>query len=272
MSTVKRYLMCRPDYFEVSYAINPWMEDNLNGICAEKVRRQWGELYDLMSKHAEVSLVEPQPGLPDMVFTANAGLVIGDKAVLSRFLHPERQGEEKHFKRWFTANNYTVHKLPPQVPFEGAGDVLLDRKHGWLWAGHGWRSSLESHKYLTNWFDIEVLSLRLVKEHFFHLDTCFSTLPGGYVVYYPPALDEPSRQLIAERVPEDKHIMVGDEDAFNFACNMVNIDDVVILNRATPELARRLERAGLKVIQVEVSEFLKAGGSVRCLTLRLNDL
>lgn len=119
MSTVNRYLMCRPDYFEVSYAINPWMEGNINGICVERVRQQWRQLSDLISQYAEVALLEPQPGLPDMVFTANAGLVIGDKAVVSRFRHPEPQGEEKYFRQWFTANHYTVHKLPPKCLSRG---------------------------------------------------------------------------------------------------------------------------------------------------------
>lgn len=110
-----------------------------------------------------------------------------------------------------------------------------------------------------------------MNEHFFHLDTCFCTLPDGYLLYYPLAFDEPSRRLIAERVPEDRRIMVTDEDAFHFACNTVSIDNLVILNRATPGLARRLEQAGLEVLQVDVSEFLKSGGSTRCLTLRLNE-
>ena len=110
-----------------------------------------------------------------------------------------------------------------------------------------------------------------MNEHFFHLDACFFTLPDGHLLYYHLAFDEPSRRLIAERVPEGKRIMVTDEDAFHFACNTVNIDNLVVLNRATPELARRLERAGLEVLQVDVSEFMKSGGSTRCLTLRLNE-
>ncbi len=124
-----------------------------------------------------------------MVFTANPGLVLGQTVVLSRFFHPERQGEEPYFQQWFEAQGYTVHQLPKSLPFEGAGDALLDRSGRWLWAGYGFRSELDSHPYLAKWLDVEVLSLRLVDRRFYHLDTCFCPLTDGYLLYYPAAFD-----------------------------------------------------------------------------------
>ncbi|MGR3280485.1 dimethylarginine dimethylaminohydrolase family protein, partial [Acaryochloris marina NIES-2412] len=111
----------------------------------------WDELYQILRAYATVDLVKPQPGWPDMVFTANAGLVVGDIVILSRFLHPERQGEEPYFRHWFEDQGYKVHLLPKSLPFEGAGDALLDREGRWLWAGYGFRSELDSHPYLAKW-------------------------------------------------------------------------------------------------------------------------
>ncbi len=269
MSSANRYLMCAPDYFDVTYVINPWMEGNISRTAIQKAQEQWQQLYQLISVRADVELVAPQVGLPDMPFTANAGLILDDKVVLSHFLHPERQGEESHFQDWFTAQGLTVYTLP--VPFEGAGDALLDRGQPWLWAGYGRRSALDSHAYLTKWLEIEVLSLRLVDDRFYHLDTCFCPLTGGYLLYYPLAFDEPSRRLIAQRVPVEKQLIVLEKDAVNFACNAVNIGNTVILNKVTPKLEALLKQAGFEVLQTELTEFLKAGGAAKCLTLRLNE-
>jgi N-dimethylarginine dimethylaminohydrolase len=263
--------MCRPEYFEVSYVINPWMDGNIKQTAAEKALSQWEELYQLIAQHAEVSLVAPQPGLPDMPFTANAGLILENQVVLSRFLHPERQGEEDHFENWFTANGYQVYKLPRETPFEGAGDALLDRGGPRLWAGYGYRSSLESHSYLADWLDIEVHSLKLIDDRFYHLDTCFCPLDRGYLLYYPAAFDETSRSTIAQHIPAEKRIAIAEEDARNFACNAVNIENLVILNQATFELCGKLQDKGFSVRQTGLSEFIKAGGSAKCLTLRLDE-
>jgi N-dimethylarginine dimethylaminohydrolase len=166
-------LMCAPDRFEIDYIINPWMEGNMHNLSLEIATSQWQKLYDTLAQYAEIKLITPQPGLPDLVFTANAGLAVGDKAIVSQFYHPERQGEEPYFSEWFDRYGYVVYQLPPQLPFEGAGDALLDRLGGWLWAGYGFRTELDSHNYLANWLDLEVLSLRLIDRRFHHLDTCW---------------------------------------------------------------------------------------------------
>ncbi|MEL6385322.1 MAG: fused N-dimethylarginine dimethylaminohydrolase/saccharopine dehydrogenase domain-containing protein, partial [Cyanobacteria bacterium J06626_18] len=169
MTEPVRILMCAPQHYEVDYVINPWMEGNIHRSSRDRAQDQWERLHTLLKDYATVELVEPQPGWPDMVFTANAGLVLGDTVVLSRFFHPERQGEEPHFQKWFADQGYTVHTLPQGLPFEGAGDALLDRAGEWLWAGYGFRSELDSHPYLAQWLDVEVLSLRLIDRRFYHL-------------------------------------------------------------------------------------------------------
>lgn len=266
-----RYLMCKPEFFAVRYIINPWMEGNINRTSSALAYQQWHNLHQIISRHAEVELIKPEPGLPDMVFTANAGFVLDGKIWLSRFFHPERRGEEPFFDRWLAEHQFEVLKSPPEIPFEGAGDALIDREHPWIWAGYGWRSALESHASLSRSTGMEVISLRLVDDRFYHLDTCLCPLAGGYIMYYPAAFDENSQRLIAQRVPEAKRIVAPEEDAINFACNAVNIDRLVILNKATPELAKGLARAGFEVVQIELTEFLKAGGAAKCLTLRLNE-
>ncbi|AFZ48036.1 LOR/SDH bifunctional protein conserved domain protein [Cyanobacterium stanieri PCC 7202] len=271
MSDNIRILMCAPDHYDVDYVINPWMEGNIHKSSQQKAVEQWQNLYNIIKQYATVDLVKPEKGVPDMVFTANAGLVLGDNVVLSRFYHPERQGEEPYFKAWFEQNGFTVYELPKDLPFEGAGDALFDREGRWLWAGYGFRSELDSHPYIARWLDTEVLSLRLIDNRFYHLDTCFCPLSNGYLLYYPEAFDSYSNRLIEMRVPEDKRIVVEEPDAVNFACNAVNVHDVVIMNKISQDLEQRITEKGFKVVQTSLTEFLKAGGAAKCLTLRVTE-
>jgi lysine-ketoglutarate reductase/saccharopine dehydrogenase-like protein (TIGR00300 family) len=266
-----RILMCAPDHYDVDYVINPWMEGNVHKSSRDRAVEQWSKLHTVLKDLAQVDLIKPQKGVPDMVFTANAGLVLGDNAVVSRFYHPERQGEEPYFKEWFIDNGFTVHELPRDLPFEGAGDALLDREGRWLWAGYGFRSELDSHPYLAKWLDIEVLSLRLIDDRFYHLDTCFCPLTGGYLLYYPGAFDAYSNHLIQRRVPEAKRIAIKEADAVNFACNSVNVGQNVVMNQASDLLKQQLGDVGFTVIETPLTEFLKAGGAAKCLTLRINE-
>ena len=271
MSASIRFLMCSPHHYDVDYVINPWMEGNIHKSSRDRALEQWQGLYQIIADHATVDLIKPQPGWPDLVFTANAGLVLGYTVVLSRFFHPERQGEEPHFKTWFEEQGFTVHELPKDLPFEGAGDALFDREGRYLWAGYGFRSELDSHPYLAEWLDVEVLSLRLMDERFYHLDTCFCPLTDGYLLYYPPAFDSYSNRLIELRVPPEKRIIVDEPDAINFACNAVNINRIVIMNRASDSLKQQLAHVGFQVLETPLDEFLKAGGAAKCLTLRVTE-
>ncbi len=266
-----RFLMCAPEHYDVDYVINPWMEGNIHKSSQERAVQQWQKLHSVLKQHAIVDLVKPHKGVPDMVFTANAGLVLDDNVVLSRFLHKERQNEEPYFKAWFEENGFNVYELPKDLPFEGAGDALLDREGRWLWAGYGFRSELDSHPYLAKWLDIEVLSLRLTDERFYHLDTCFCPLANGYLLYYPGAFDSYSNRLIEMRVVPEKRIAIEEADAVNFACNTVNVESIVVMNKASDSLKKRLAKVGFEVIETPLTEFLKAGGAAKCLTLRVNE-
>ena len=266
-----RILMCAPDHYDVDYVINPWMEGNIHKSSRDRAVEQWSKLNFILDNLAKVELVEGQQGVPDMVFTANAGLVLGVNVVLSRFYHPERQKEEPHFKKWFEDNGFNVFELPKDLPFEGAGDALLDREGRWLWAGYGFRSELDSHPQIAKWLDIEVLSLRLIDDRFYHLDTCFCPLAGGYLLYYPGAFDSYSNHIIEGRVPAEKRIAIAEADAINFACNAVNVENSIVMNKASDSLKQRLADAGFEVIETPLTEFLKAGGAAKCLTLRIDE-
>ncbi|MFN7714690.1 MAG: TIGR00300 family protein [Pseudanabaenaceae cyanobacterium] len=266
-----KYLMCAPDHYDVDYVINPWMEGNVHRSSRDRAVEQWHKLYGVLKGLVHVDLVPPQKGVPDMVFTANAGLVLGKKAVVSRFYHKERQGEEPYFKAWFAENGFEVFELPRDLPFEGAGDALFDRAGGWLWAGYGFRSELDSHPLLAKWLEVEVLSLRLIDNRFYHLDTCFCPLANGYLLYYPPAFDSYSNRLIEMRVPAEKRIAIEEADAVVFACNAVNIGETVVMNKVSDSLKQRLNRVGFTVIETPLTEFLKAGGAAKCLTLRTTE-
>ena len=266
-----RFLMCAPDHYDVDYVINPWMEGNIHKSSRDRAVEQWNKLYNVIKDHAIVDLVAPEKGWPDMVFSANAGLVLGENVVLSRFLHKERQGEEPYFQQWFAENGFNVYTLPKDLPFEGAGDALLDREGRWLWAGYGFRSELDSHPFLAKWLDIEVISLRLMDESFYHLDTCFCPLANGYLLYYPGAFDSYSNRVIEMRVAPEKRIAIMEADAVNFACNAVNVDSIVIMNKASDGLKSRLAEVGFQVIETPLTEFLKAGGAAKCLTLRVTE-
>jgi N-dimethylarginine dimethylaminohydrolase len=141
------FLMCPPEYFNVAYIINPWMHGNLRKIDNAVAKQQWRALYDILTDHATVRLVLPQPGSPDMVFTANAGLVRGKRFIVSRFRYPERQAEEPYFADWFMDRGYDVSLMPRDVPFEGAGDAF-SIAGGRLWMAHGHRSISQAREVL----------------------------------------------------------------------------------------------------------------------------
>jgi len=265
------FLMCPPEFFDVSYIINPWMHGNVRKIDNALAKQQWRSLYDIVCDHATVRLVLPQAGSPDMVFTANAGLVRGKRFLVSRFRYPERQYEEPYFADWFMDRGYEVSLMPRDIPFEGAGDALFDRGTNRLWMAHGHRSVAAAQGEIAKRFPVPIVPLRLTDQRFYHLDTCFCPLDGGFAMYYPSAFDAASRKAIEEGVPEARRIVVSEEDALAFACNAVNAGPVVVVNRASAGLAHTLSRKGFRMIQTPLSEFMKAGGSAKCLTLRLDE-
>ncbi len=270
MTDREQVLMCRPSYFGVQYVINPWMEGHIGRTRREVALRQWQQLHDTIQALADVQVLEGIENLPDMCFTANAGLVYGDQFVPSTFRVGERAPEVPRFIEWFRNAQYEIVDLPVDAPFEGEGDVLFqDRgeQSGVLWAGYGVRSSLESHRALCEALNVDVVSLRLIDQRFYHLDTCFMPLKEGRILYFPEAFDGRSRREIERRIAADRRFSVGQADAVRFACNALVLGDTIIMNHASDALSRRLRDWGYDVIICPVNEFILAGGAVKCLTL-----
>ena len=267
-SAMKTFLMCKPEFFEVSYVINPWMKENIGRVNQALAARQWQQLYDTLSQHANIKLIAPVAGLPDMVFTANAGLVNKHKQVIvSSFRHAERQGESPHYKKFFSDAHYLVRDIPATIIFEGAGDALFDSA-GELWFGSGPRSDAAAINEIAHALQVNITPLELVDPRWYHLDTAFCPLSGGYALAYKKAFSDASALTIQNRFG-DKVIWVSDEDAINFACNAICMNHEVILYRASGELKAALKRYNFTVIEIDVSEFMKSGGSCKCMTLEI---
>ncbi|MGC2048236.1 MAG: arginine deiminase-related protein [Gallionella sp.] len=269
---MKRFLMCEPKFFEVRYVINPWMEGNLGKVNRELAHRQWKNLHDLVARLASVSLIEPVAGLPDMVFTANAGFVHRNEVIASSFLHSERKPETKFFEQFFFSRGYRVQHLRQETVFEGAGDALFDTQ-GRLWFGSGIRSEAKALDDIADMLDIEgcgveVRGLELVDPLWYHLDMAFCPLPEGRAIAYEKAFARKSVAALDDAFANNI-IWVSEADARNFACNAVAIDQTILMHRATAELKSALEQRGFEVLETDVSEFIKAGGACKCLTLEI---
>jgi N-dimethylarginine dimethylaminohydrolase len=261
-----RILMCPPEHYGIEYEINPWMNRQVASDPAES-RRQWDALHDtLIDLGVIVERLDPVPGLPDLVFTANAGLVFHDRFVSSRFRYGVRQGETPLFDRWADEDGFRVVTLPPGFHFEGAGDALFCGE--FLFAGYRFRSDARSHQWIGAQLGVEVLPMELVDPRFYHLDTCFCPLTEGEAIYYPGAFDDYGRSVLRHRIP--RLIEVSAEEAVSFSCNAVVVGRNVILNEGAPKLARSLQDSGYTPRPLLLTEFIKAGGSAKYLTLRLD--
>jgi N-dimethylarginine dimethylaminohydrolase len=258
--------MCAPDYYGIEYEINPWMNRQVASDAVES-HRQWRALHDTLDElGVAIERLEPVAGLPDLVFTANAGLVYEATFISSRFRHGVRQGETPHFERWARGHDFRVVALPEGLNFEGAGDALFCGET--LFAGYRFRSDARSHQWVGETLGVEVLPLELVDPRFYHLDTCFCPLAPGAAIYYPGAFDDYGRSVLESRIAQ--LVPVSAEEAVTFSCNAVVVGRTVIMNEETPKLARALREAGYSVRPLRLTEFIKAGGSAKCLTLRLD--
>ena len=269
MRLFPRILMCPPDHYGIEYEINPWMKRTLASV-RDVAFRQWRNLRETLLKlGATIEEMQPQPGLPDLVFTANAGLMFRERFFSSRFFHEVRARESPYFDTWFREHGFDVIHLPDGMYHEGAGDALFCGDA--LFAGYRTRSDVHAHQWVAQQTGVRVLPLELVNPRFYHLDTCFCPLEGGHVMYYPPALDAESRAAIEKRIPARKRIAIAEEDALAFACNAVKIEATVVVNKASAAFVKALGAHGFEVVQTPLSEFMKAGGSAKCLTLRLDE-
>jgi arginine dihydrolase len=259
-------LMCPPDFYGIYYEINPWMNTARQADHAVAVEQWNGLRQQIEAAGAQVSLLTPVDGLPDLVFTANAALIFGERALLSRFRHPQRQGEEPHNRHWFDENGYEIIDLPPCTSFEGAGDALFCGDT--LFAGYRMRSDATGHQTVGRVLGVRVIPVELVEPRYYHLDTCFCPLAPGVAIWYPPAFDSYGQQAIRQHVAQ--LIEVEQAEAERFACNAVVIGRRVITNSGCDKLHAVLATRGYDPAATPLDEFVKAGGSAKCLTLRLD--
>ena len=273
-------LMIDPGHFAVSYVINPWMQPGAWNADPEGHLRQAqacsAALHDALARAgAEVVMAPGAPGLPDMVFPANAAVVLDRKAIVARFACPERRGEEALFVevlRGFQAQGLldVVTQYPEGVFQEGAGDCIWDDTRQLFWAGYGQRSAAASLKVTEDFFGVPLAPLELVSPRFYHLDTCFLVLSGGEILYYPPAFSAAGRAAIAERAGKDMVLEASDADAAAFSVNAVNFGREIIMARPPQALAARLTERGYRVTAVDLDPFILSGGGAYCMTLRLD--
>ena len=258
--------MCPPDFFGIEYEINPWMSRS-RGSVAEEAHQQWQTLYEtLLGLGVQVELLQPRQGLPDLVFTANAGLVFGSRFFSSRFRHEVRARETPYFDQWFGEHGFQVVHLPEGYFFEGAGDALFCGQT--LFAGYRIRSDVRGHHEIGRRFNCRVIPLELVDRYYYHLDTCYCPLAPGVAIFYPAAFDDYGRRALAEAVSE--LVPVTPDEARRFACNAVVVGRTVITNTGCDKLHSDLRELGLEARATPLDEFVKAGGSAKCLTLRLD--
>jgi N-dimethylarginine dimethylaminohydrolase len=280
MPNTPAFVMTDGSHFEVSYKINPWMTPDEWRKDEAKNRKEAREASVSLSAAlrdagARVIMIEGAPGLPDMVFPANAAVVLDGRALVARFRYPERQGEERHFLEAFArlkddGRLAEVAQQPKGVFQEGAGDCIWDASRQLFWAGFGPRSSFESLASLKEFFGVPMKALELVSGRFYHLDTCFVPLSGGEVLYYPPAFSKQSLATIRDCVPEHARIEASDEDAARFAVNAVNIGREIVMAEPTESLASELKERGYTVSPVHLRPFIMSGGGAYCMTLRLD--
>ncbi len=261
-----RLLMCPPDLFDVTYEINAWMKI-AQKPSLDNARAQWNALRNLLADQigADVSLVTPQAGWPDMVFTANAGIARGNVFVPSRFRFAERQGEVPYFVNWFRTQGFDIVALPDDVAgaFEGEGDALFYGDV--LLAGHRQRSDESVYSALGDILACRVVPLALTDTRWYHLDTCLIPVRDDLLAYYPPAFDRAANDAL-EALPGDK-IIITEPDALRFGGNAVVVGNSIVMNAGCDALAGDLQARGCIVYATDLSEFLKSGGSAKCLTL-----
>lgn len=266
------FLMCPPQWYGVDYAINPWMASNLHRSSRDKAFAQWKALYVALQKVAEVRLLQPESGCPDMTFLAHGAVVHHGVAALASFSHAERAAETRHLRTWLEQHGFLLWHTPPETAFEGEGDALFNADGTELWAAHGVRTCRSSHRHVADAWHAPVHSLHLIDPRFFHLDTCFAPLPGGEVLYYPDAFDAGSLAQIEAAFPAEKRIPVSELDATRLACSALSVGDTIFSGEVSDELAADLEGRGYRVERLELGEFLKAGGGAKSLALRLSDM
>ncbi|MFE7234004.1 dimethylargininase [Streptomyces sp. NPDC002405] len=259
----RRFLVCEPRHFAVQYAINPWMRPDVP-VDASLAQAQWHELTRLYRAHGHtVDTVEAVPGLPDMVFAANAAVVVDGRVFGSLFHAPERRPESLPYDTWFKSAGFDVYR--PESVCEGEGDFVPAGR--WILAGTGFRTTREAHREAQEFLGAPVIGLTLVDPYFYHLDTALFVLDDegeGNIAYYPDAFSPGSREVLARLYPDA--LIATREDAMSFGLNSVSDGHHVFISPGATALAEQLADRGYVPVPVDLSEFHKAGGGIKCCT------
>ncbi|OBH83930.1 N-dimethylarginine dimethylaminohydrolase [Mycobacterium scrofulaceum] len=261
--TARRYAMTPPTFYAVEYAINPWM-DTATPVDVGLALAQWEELRATYVRLGHrVHVVEPEPGLPDMVYAANGGFIAGDVAIVAKFRFAERAGESRAYADWMSSIGYRP--VSTRHTNEGQGDLLMVGQT--VLAGYGFRTDRRAHPEISAALRLPVVSLELVDPRFYHLDTALAVLDDHTIAFYPPAFSAAAQDQLQALFPDA--IVVGSADAFVLGLNVVSDGRHVVLPAAATGFAAQLRAAGFEPVGVDLAELLKGGGSVKCCTLEV---
>jgi len=260
-------LMCKPTYFSVEYQINPWMKPGT--VDQKKAMEQWENLKQAYQNAGiKVNVIEQDKNQPDMVFAADQGIVLNsttNSVLLSSFRYPQRQGETIFYQKWLNQNGYLTHNLPANHYFEGGGEIIPFYK-GYL-VGQGFRNSADSIEFITKNYQIPFFPLQLINQKYYHLDTCLFVLSDTTAFYYKPAFAEESIKTLQNLFPD--LIEISENDVSQFAANSVVSGSSVFCNVGCNDFVNQIKQRGFDCIQVDISEFMKSGGGIHCLTFEL---
>jgi arginine dihydrolase len=260
----RHYLMCPPSHFAVEYAINPWMVPG-TPVDRRRALRQWDALRrTYLDLGHRVDLLDPLPGLPDMVYTANGATVVGGTVLGARFRYPQRAAEAAAHAAWFHGAGF-ARVVEPEFVNEGEGDLLAMGET--ILAGRGFRTDPRAHAEAARVLGREVVPLDLVDPRYYHLDTALAVLDDTTVAWLPEAFCPRSRAVLQERFPDA--VVAGPADAAVLGLNAVSDGRHVVLPAQAARLAAALAERGFVPVPVDLSELRKGGGGPKCCTLEV---
>jgi len=271
----RRYVMVRPDHFRVDYTINPYM-DLTDQPDRQRAMAQWVDLVSTIERlGGHVEVVPQRADAPDMVYAMNLGLGVvrpdrtgrlGGHVVMSHMRYAERRIETESAGSWFERSGRST----SYVGRDGVG-AHLEAGDVFPWgdglvAGFGPRTEELALKHLATELGVRVRGVRITHPSMYHLDLAFCPLDDRHALVAPGAFDGPSAAVLLGLVPEP--LVLTDEEALStFCANSIVVGRTVVMPAGAPQrVVAQLRAWDFEVVEVDVSEFHKGGGSIRCLS------